>query len=207
MSQTQLKLFRGSEEIPVSNLGMKQKRSGVGRSYNKTRKDLKQKTSEKGRNTCTRCCTRCGKNANHTKCPAVETICKYCKKSDQWLSVCRKRDRAAVRMNTMEQEGLSDEDTIIDIPLSTTNKPNTNTFKSDKWLTTRYVCDTPLKFRIDTGAKCNVIVKSQYMKAGIHGNEQDSQTILRTFTNHTTRLEFLLIYHSLEKWVILPNSK
>ena len=87
----------------------------------------KQKTSEKGKNTC----TRCGKDANHTKCPAVGTICKYCETPDHWLSMCRKRDQASARMNTLEQEDLSDEDTIIDILSSTTDEPDNHTCKSD----------------------------------------------------------------------------
>ena len=36
MSQTQLKLFQGAEEIPISKLGVKQKRSGIGKRDNKT---------------------------------------------------------------------------------------------------------------------------------------------------------------------------
>ena len=79
-----------------------------------------------------------------------------------------------------------------DILLSTTNDVDTRACKSDKWLTTLYVCDTCtlLKFRIEHWCKCNAIVKSQYIKTGIHGNEQDSQKILRSFTNHTFRPEF-----------------
>lgn len=54
------------------------------------------------------------------------------------------------------------------------------------------VHDRLVEFRIDTGAKCNVIVKSQYMKADLHGNEQKSQKILRSFTNHTIRPELFV---------------
>ena len=171
---------------------------GIGRRDDKTRMDPKQKTSAKEKSTC----TRYGKDANPTKCPAVGTICEYCKNHDHWLSVCRKRDRAADRMNTLEQESLSDEDTIIDILSSTTNEAYTHTYKSDKWLTTMYVCDTPLKFRIDTGANCNVMVKSQHMNTGIHDNEQDSQMTLRSFKTIPSVRNSLLTFHSPAKWVI-----
>lgn len=62
------------------------------------------------------------------------------------------------------------------------------TRKSDKWLVTLYVHDRPLEFCI--GAKCNVIVKSQYIRADLHGNEQKSQKILHSFTNHKICPEF-----------------
>ena len=92
LSQRELKLLRGSEEIPVSKLGVKQKRSGIERRDKMTRMDPLQKTSAKE--------TRCGKHVNQIKCPAVGTICKYWKKPDHWLSVCRKCDRAAARMKS-----------------------------------------------------------------------------------------------------------
>lgn len=81
-----------------------------------------------------------------------------------------------------------DEDTKIDILSTSDDIPDTR--KSDKWLITMHVHDRPLEFRTDTGAKCNVIVKSQYMKADLLGNEQKSQKILRSFTNHKIRPEF-----------------
>lgn len=102
-----------------------------------------------------------------------------------------KRNRA--KMYSLEPEDLSnsddcDEDAMIDI-LSTSDD-RSDTRKSDKWLVTLYVHDRPLEFRIDTGAKCNVIIMSQYIKADLHGNEQKSQKILRSFTNHKICPEF-----------------
>lgn len=182
MSQSQLKLIRGSDEIPISKLGSKQKKPETRKHDSK----IKQKT-EQVRNTC----TRCGFDANHSKCPAVGTTCNYCKKPDHWRSVCMKRNRA--KMYSLEPEDLSnsddcDEDAMIDI-LSTSDD-RSDTRKSDKWLVTLYVHDRPLEFRIDTGAKCNVIIMSQYIKADLHGNEQKSQKILRSFTNHKICPEF-----------------
>ncbi|XP_062574567.1 uncharacterized protein LOC134236415 [Saccostrea cucullata] len=183
MSQKQLKLILGSEEISISKLAVKQKPE-LRRQESKTKRK-----PEKVKNPC----TRCGLDANHAKCPAIGTLCSYCKNPDHWLAVYRKRNRA--KMYSLDPEGSSgsedsdeSESTIIDILATSDGKADT--YKSDKWLTTLYIQNKPIEFRIDTGAKCNVIVKAQYTKAELHGNKQKSHKILRSFTNHTIRPEF-----------------
>uniref|UniRef100_A0A2C9LYX4 Retrotransposon gag domain-containing protein n=1 Tax=Biomphalaria glabrata TaxID=6526 RepID=A0A2C9LYX4_BIOGL len=89
MSQSQVKMFRGQEVLTIKR-----------QSHNV----LKQKSKDNS----DKLCSKCGKNHEKEKCPAIGTTCNFCKKKNHWFQMCRKRRN----VNLVEDDSHSDENVI-----------------------------------------------------------------------------------------------
>jgi hypothetical protein len=131
-------------------------------------------------------CGRCGLNTHaNNKCPAIGSQCNYCKKPGHWRAACRKR--LAKQVNTLQEENNYNSDECEDdvLRIYTNQDVNEPTSKEDKWQATLTLNGQSTTIRIDTGAKCNTLVKSQYIKLGLKpGALKKSGKILRSYTNH-----------------------
>lgn len=185
LSQKQLKMFQGaeySEAQAVSSI----KTSRPQHNKKTVRQTSKRKTSVPKQQNSKPMCNRCGldPSTNHlnNKCPALKSTCRYCKLTGHWKSVCRKRQQSQMNISDVDEHDLLDILATDDTKLCQEN--------TDRWLVTLHVCEKPMKFRIDTGAKCNIIVSHQYHQSKLTGVKSQSNKLLRSFTNHTIRPEF-----------------
>ncbi|KAL7395306.1 hypothetical protein ABVT39_014186 [Epinephelus coioides] len=103
-------------------------------------------------------CTSCGKDTGHKwnkgKCPAKGSVCSSCHKPNHWAAVCRKR---AISTVSVEPSQDSPDDEILDISLTQTDDA-----AEDKWTVTLEILSQEVKFRIDTGSKCNTLTLDKY---------------------------------------------
>ena len=125
-------------------------------------------------------CTRCGKSDAHKFCPAKTSVCGYCKKKGHWQAVCRNRTQAKVHtVSQVEGEEFEEEEIAIYAFSSSNN--------NDKWKEKLKVNNNNLQFRIDTGAKCNIILKEDFQMINNPGTLYKSNTILRSYSNHVIK--------------------
>ena len=150
-------------------------------------------------------CGRCGKESTHTrtrgKCPAFGAQCSFCKKMNHWHTVCRKRlahEVRALQADSQEQAD-SDSDSIWEdgyasaegkeymLSVSKVELPHHR--KQDKWVVPLEVGGngTNVTFRIDTGARCNVMVQDTYRKVADEGSLRKSSKVLYSYSNHRIR--------------------
>jgi hypothetical protein len=126
------------------------------------------KVKAKSRPQFTKKCRTCGRDPSHPwnkgKCPALGSTCSYCKRPNHWLAVCRERKD---RVHTVDYEENYEPD--------------------DVWNETLYILDTPVTFRIDTGAKCNTLTADTYQKLPHDGELRASRRVIRSYTNHTLK--------------------
>ena len=140
-------------------------------------------------------CGRCGKESTHTrtrgKCPAFGAQCSFCKKMNHWHTVCRKRlahEVRALQADSQEQAD-SDSDSIREdgyacaegkeYMLSASKVELPHHRKQDKWVVPLEVGGngTNVTFRIDTGARCNVMVQDTYRKVAAEGTPTIEYTL------------------------------
>ena len=123
----------------------------VRQSHKAKSKDLKQRLpksdymKQKQRNAKT--CGRCGKVHGARECPAYGKTCHLCKKKNHFSKMCR----ASVR----EVEHSDDEtpEFHMDAVIKQQSQP---------WNVTLNICNTPVKFKVDTGADVTCITKTTF---------------------------------------------
>ena len=128
-------------------------------------------------------CGRCGRSDSHRFCPAVSSVCAFCKRKGHWQAVCRNKNRTVNQVHVDEEsddlgaEAGADLEEVLHI-YTLDSKPN------DRWTAALKANNTVLQFRIDTGAKCNVMQKSDFDR--IKGQEpmETSKTVLKTYSNN-----------------------
>ena len=99
-------------------------------------------------------CTWCGKFPSHSRhlCPAREAVCHKCRKKGHFKAVCRSAYNVSVV--TVAEEDSSDSDAFLGTV--------SGTGSSKPWQITMLLNNSPLEFRIDTGADVTVIPESKY---------------------------------------------
>ena len=193
LSQRRMKIMRGEEILTVKPKYQNSDKSGntVQPKNIREKSHFVEKSKFAGKSNFadkSSLCGKCGMKHEFGKCPAKGTKCKYCKKPNHWLKVCRKR---LSRVHSL-QEGDSDFDTFQRddhddfLHILTTESDNHINSVQDKWLTDLTVCNKKLSFRIDTGAKCNIIVKSAFDSLILSDSLKldKSHRTLKSFTNH-----------------------
>jgi hypothetical protein len=136
-------------------------------------------------------CEQCGKDSAHSwskgRCPAQGSACSYCKKPGHWKVMCRKRLRS---MNALSSDDVDQMDSEPDY-VSEVEILNVHTATyvdgagDDQWTETlKVLSDRKIKFRIDTGARCNTIVLKDYQGLNHKDELKQSNKILRGYTNH-----------------------
>ena len=141
-------------------------------------------------------CSRCGKENTHSmtngKCPAIGAQCSFCNKRNHWHTVCKQRlavevhslqstDRAGTSSETDEDCSSIDETELM-LSINTV-KPHCTT-ATDKWSVPLNVGGTSVTFCIDTGARCNVMVKDTYDKLPSKRSLEKSSKALYSYSNH-----------------------
>ena len=93
-------------------------------------------------------CGRCGYDPPHSfsKCPAKDQQCKACKKYGHFKSVCRNTFK-----RVQEVESESDEVYFLDAVVKEVQDDN------NPWTVNLKIKDTPVKFKIDTGADISIM--------------------------------------------------
>ena len=183
LSQSQLKVIRGEEVLQVS---VKQKKATKSKTQKKEKRPLVNNKdnnfSSGSQQTKSIKCGKCGKTHEFDKCPAKGTTCKYCKKPDHWLKVCRKR---LSKINTLQDSDSSDQSEDDDeiLYIKKTEPINIDTVSHDRWTTKLQINNENLNFRIDTGAKCCSITKTDFDKIGNVKLEKANRT-LKSYSNH-----------------------
>ncbi|XP_052242487.1 uncharacterized protein K02A2.6-like [Dreissena polymorpha] len=184
LSLQQMKMMRGEEVLSLKSKSSERNNKNDDRGYKKH----KEKRNEKGhgkkdynykkRDTH---CGKCGKQHEIGNCPAFSATCNFCKKKNHWINMCRNKNK---NINTVENE--SDIDTSDDdlLHINTTTVFNTVDSSDDKWLVEMRLCKERTTFRIDTGAKCIILVKSTFGKVKKFVKLNHSTKTLNSFTNH-----------------------
>ena len=110
-----------------------------------------------------------------TNCPA----CTYCKKKDHWLAVCWKRLHKLNFLDDEDEEDTS-EDTVVYIRTVEQEDRTIN----DKWTVKLNIGNKDVPFRIDTGAKCNILTKVVLESLEIKSKLSPSKKVFKSYTNH-----------------------
>ena len=130
------------------------KKSRTRKSRNKSREN--QKPSAK--------CYNCGGDYPHprgkTSCPAYQTTCRSCGKSNHFEAVCRSKGNQESRnarhpVNKVSEEESSDEDEAYTFSLSTKTLNDQPLFRIK-------VHDTPVTIMADSGARINILDEKEY---------------------------------------------
>ncbi|GFS24439.1 centrin-1 [Elysia marginata] len=124
---------------------------------------------------------KCGRSDSHKFCPAASSVCAFCKRKGHWQAVCRKRTR------TVNQVHEGSDDLAVETCADLEEVLHIYTLDSrsnERWTATLKANDTALRFRIDTGAKCNVMQKSDFDKIKSQEPIETSKTVLKTYSNH-----------------------
>lgn len=201
LAQKQIKIVRDENSAVAAVHGVdsdnyrekqqfKHKQSKKGKASSPNKKE-KGPTTHGGR------CNRCGKDPQHLwnkgKCPAVGSTCSYCKKPNHWLAVCQRRRKLHLVETSSESESDTESLHVVQICSETESDEvllqihtaqTVNAKLTDKWDVTVKVLQRQVKFRIDTGARCNTLTLADYQTLKHKGELQQSTKILRTYSNH-----------------------
>ena len=101
-------------------------------------------------------CGNCGgRHTPQQKCPAIGTECYKCGRGNHYARVCRtKNPRGRPTLRELEYDNSSEDDLVISTINSKTSQKN--------WYATIKVNEHDVRFKIDTGAQCNVLSQQTY---------------------------------------------
>lgn len=177
----------------------------AGRTYKKEQKESKD----------TFLCKRCGTKHGRKQCPAYGKICKKCNGQNHFAKQCFSKNKQKERVHTVEETALSDtffvgmvmqQDTPMD-------QPAVSTVKQDKWTEMLPVNGALVTFKLDTGAKANLVneldVKAMKTKPHIFQNNSLLQAYngepIKTKGKCRLRVQVKGKYHSL-MFIIVPEG-
>ncbi|KAK6166970.1 hypothetical protein SNE40_022164 [Patella caerulea] len=126
-------------------------------------------------------CYRCG--GNHSKqnqCPAFGSTCSFCGLANHWAKACRKKNYNRHQKRQVHSYGIDDGDDMDSFFIGSVETAN---ITESKWYVTLNINDTLVKFKLDTGAECNVIPKSLFDKLA-KGSLSKSKVKLNAFGGH-----------------------
>ncbi len=92
-------------------------------------------------------CEYCGRDHNKGKCPAYGVNCKRCGKRTNFASKCMST-RSQKNINTVFEETDSENEFYVDAVYAR---------NGEDWMVTIKLNGNKTKFKIDTGAQCNII--------------------------------------------------
>ncbi|XP_071629550.1 LOW QUALITY PROTEIN: uncharacterized protein [Temnothorax longispinosus] len=128
-------------------------------------------------------CTKCGKNHNLNNCPAYGKFCTKCNKKNYFAIVCKSNYKKKV--NEIQDKDEKKVDTLT----SQNNEEYLfigaieNNSEKHVWLTELEINEKRMKFKVDTGAMCNVM-SVEHLKSLRLGNirVKPTDTMLKSYT-------------------------
>ncbi|KAK7933488.1 hypothetical protein WMY93_004384 [Mugilogobius chulae] len=134
-----------------------------GKTWNKFKQKDKFKDNDQGQYNC----KKCGEKHKPRQCPAFGKTCAKCKKQNHYAKMCfTKKKIQTVQGDTDESDDLSDtffikmvscDENYEQLPNTSEKVHTVNTVKEDKWTVPLLTNGTIVTFKIDTGAKANLI--------------------------------------------------
>ncbi|XP_062583203.1 uncharacterized protein LOC134244964 [Saccostrea cucullata] len=175
LSQAQVKLMRGEEVLKIDSYSQKKHTTKFNVSRNKTVKTGKPKAYKPSDNPN---CSSCGLEHERGKCPALGTICSYCKQRNPWKKVCRRRLKQ-IKVSTVQRDTESEEEELLTISMCTSVKSS----QDDNWDVRLGIKGQQIRCRIDTGARTKILTSAQIRNLGGCTLESSNKT-LKLFSNH-----------------------
>ncbi|XP_072165927.1 uncharacterized protein [Diadema setosum] len=140
-------------------------------------------------------CRKCGNKHGPRSCPAYGKTCSYCKGPNHFATVCRKKQAGVHHLTTSPntrnpvdeaEETFHDEDD--DFMMDHLSDANSST-KKKEWNIHLNMGRRRVKFKVDTGAQCNVL--SEDAHNGLDSREKtslrSSKVTLTSFSGHKIR--------------------
>ncbi|XP_033760786.1 uncharacterized protein K02A2.6-like [Pecten maximus] len=174
LSQAQVKLMRGEEVLKVT----KEKKRPPPTKFSKSKPQNYTQNYRK--------CGRCGLEHEMGKCPAKGSTCNYCKGRDHWKKMCIKKTRNKVHSIQSDPEfEIASEDYDSELlTINTTSYSDTDVnVIHDKWIANLKIQGQNVKFRIDTGARVDILTKNRTQKLSGLGEIKESHRTLKSFSN------------------------
>jgi hypothetical protein len=138
-------------------------------------------------------CSKCGKNPNHSwsqgVCPAINSVCSFCRQKGHWQLVCRENVSVNQLVDHEPEHGDSvypSEEPDDDVILCMYSLNPLSSQEDDNWSVNLQLegCENKIIFKIDTGAKCNVISLHDYEGIQHGGKILPTNKILKSYSNH-----------------------
>ena len=134
-------------------------------------------------------CKRCGNIHKFQKCPAIGKTCRKCNRPDHFASMCKTKLKKDKQVHEVFQESDSDLD-FDNLYVGTLGLSDKN---FDSFIESMNVGDQQISFQLDTGAKCNVIPKSDFTRvSNIKGPLRKAESRLKSFSGHRIESEGLI---------------
>ena len=129
-------------------------------------------------------CKYCGTQHAFQKelCPVFGKICSSCGKGNNFSRVCRSSRRVHAPDITSNPESSDDEFFVGTIKIQ--QAATVNDLGADKWTTKLEINRQVIKAKLETGAKCNVILKAMFNLTRSNDKLQKSNTKIVSYGGH-----------------------
>lgn len=98
--------------------------------------------------------------------------------------MCRKRTREVNALQETVSETNSETNSSDEDVLHIYSAQDDGSMANDKWVVKATINSKPVRFRIDTGAKSSIIVKSVFDSLGSCAQNRKSTKVLKSYTYH-----------------------
>ena len=137
------------------------------------------KTADRGRKPRNnKSCGRCGrKHDTKEQCPAKDKACRHCKKVGHFEVVCRSKNQSQGSKNNVHSVTQGEDEMFVGM-IGEVNKIDKT------WNDTVVINNVPVKFQLDTGAKCNIIPHGTFKMLNCREALKESRVQLRSYSGH-----------------------
>ena len=168
MSETQLETM-ANEDARINTLNQRKP---------KTERTPKQKNEHtQNKEVPSKECHKCGYKHGNNKCYTKGKRCAKCQKLNHFPRVCRSKSDAKKGVHLVEEKA-SDDKLFVGCITSI------NTVELSEWYEGLTVKKKPVKFQLDTGAKCNVLPYKVIEDLGIKCYFEKTQIRLKSYSGH-----------------------
>ncbi|VDI06080.1 Hypothetical predicted protein [Mytilus galloprovincialis] len=134
-------------------------------------------------------CGKCGRDhRRNEQCPAEGKKCNKCLKMNHFAAMCKtKQNKSRDFRNKKNIHTISESDSssdgefyvgTIDAPIHTID---------NTWYETLKINNQPIRFQLDTGAKCNVISTKTFSKLNLHVIKTKPDISLKSYSGHSIK--------------------
>ena len=118
-------------------------------------------------------CRNCGNKHEPLRCPAFGKQCTKCHKYNHYTSVCLSTQKTPQKLNVLDISDTESEELFVAM-----------IEKSVNTIQTMIINNVPIKFQLDTGAKCNVLSKTTLNTLIIQTTILKPDAPLRSYSGH-----------------------